>query len=57
MDAENNTEVVLTESLAMDPPASVCGLYLGHPKSAYFAVGKITEDQVYEPHIPPPSCT
>eukprot|EP00049_Salpingoeca_infusionum_P026592 m.26559 g.26559 ORF g.26559 m.26559 type:complete len:1252 (-) comp8846_c0_seq1:700-4455(-) len=39
-------EIELTESLAMMPAASVSGLYLGHPKSAYFAVGKIAEDQV-----------
>ena len=47
MNAEVNTGVQLTESLAMDPAASVCGLYIAHPKSAYFALGKITQDQVY----------
>lgn len=46
MNAEKNAKIVLTESLAMDPPASVCGLYIAHPKSKYFAVGKITVDQV-----------
>ena len=30
----------------MTPPASVSGLYLAHPKSRYFSVGKIGRDQV-----------
>ena len=38
--------ITLTESLAMLPAASVSGLYLAHPQSQYFAVGKITKDQV-----------
>ena len=46
MNAENNAKITLTESLAMDPPASVCGLYIAHPNSKYFAVGKIAVDQV-----------
>ena len=36
----------LTESLAMSPAASVSGLYFAHPKSVYFATGKICKDQV-----------
>uniref|UniRef100_H2Z6R5 Methionine synthase n=1 Tax=Ciona savignyi TaxID=51511 RepID=H2Z6R5_CIOSA len=36
----------LTESLAMDPPASVSGLYFANENAKYFAVGKIDEDQV-----------
>ena len=36
----------LTESLAMTPAASVSGFYLGHPKSCYFNVGKVGEDQL-----------
>jgi 5-methyltetrahydrofolate--homocysteine methyltransferase len=36
----------LTETCAMTPPASVAGLYFGHPESRYFAVGKIARDQV-----------
>jgi 5-methyltetrahydrofolate--homocysteine methyltransferase len=36
----------LTESLAMTPAASVSGFYLAHPKSTYFNVGKVGEDQV-----------
>jgi 5-methyltetrahydrofolate--homocysteine methyltransferase len=38
--------VALTESFAMTPGAAVCGLYLSHPQSAYFGVGKIERDQV-----------
>ena len=38
--------VELTESLAMWPAASVSGYYFGHPKSKYFGLGKIKNDQV-----------
>jgi len=38
--------VKLTESFAMWPGASVCGLYFSHPESHYFGVGKIERDQV-----------
>ncbi len=38
----------LTENLAMDPGASVCGLYLAHPESRYFGVGRIGLDQVVD---------
>jgi 5-methyltetrahydrofolate--homocysteine methyltransferase len=38
--------VRLTESFAMWPGASVCGLYFSHPESYYFGVGKIERDQV-----------
>lgn len=46
LDAEKNTSISLTESLAMYPAASVCGLYFAHPESNYFTVGKIGKDQV-----------
>jgi 5-methyltetrahydrofolate--homocysteine methyltransferase len=36
----------LTESYAMLPAASVSGFYIAHPEAAYFAVGKIGEDQL-----------
>ena len=36
----------LTESLAMTPAASVSGLYFWNPQSQYFAVGKVTKEQV-----------
>ena len=36
----------LTESFAMNPAASVSGLYFGNPKSIYFDVDNIGRDQV-----------
>jgi 5-methyltetrahydrofolate--homocysteine methyltransferase len=38
--------VSLTEHGAMVPPASVSGLYIGHPEARYFNVGRIGRDQV-----------
>ncbi|UCH29962.1 MAG: methionine synthase [Myxococcales bacterium] len=38
--------ISLTEHFAMRPGASVSGIYLGHPKSRYFAVGPIDREQV-----------
>lgn len=46
LDAEANTGVKLTESLAMFPASSVSGWYFGHPESKYFGVGQILKDQV-----------
>ncbi|MCP2678106.1 methionine synthase [Maricaulaceae bacterium NA33B04] len=46
LDAPARTGITLTESFAMSPAASVSGLYLAHPDSAYFAVGRIMRDQV-----------
>ncbi len=43
---EAATGVKLTESFAMWPGASVCGVYFSHPQSHYFGVGKIERDQV-----------
>ena len=40
--------IELTESLAMSPAASVSGLYFAHPKSTYFATGKLNKDQVVD---------
>ncbi len=36
----------LTESYAMTPPASVSGIYLSHPQSKYFNIGRLGRDQV-----------
>jgi 5-methyltetrahydrofolate--homocysteine methyltransferase len=44
--AEEAAGMQLTESFAMTPAASVCGLYFGHPESRYFAVDRITREQV-----------
>jgi 5-methyltetrahydrofolate--homocysteine methyltransferase len=46
LDPERRTGMELTESFAMWPGASVCGLYFSHPESHYFGVGKIERDQV-----------
>lgn len=50
LDAENNSGIKLTESMAMYPAASVCGLYFSHPQAKYFNVGKIEKDQVLDYH-------
>ena len=46
LEVERHTEMVLTESLAMWPAASVSGFYFAHPEAKYFGVGKIDRDQV-----------
>jgi 5-methyltetrahydrofolate--homocysteine methyltransferase len=46
LDASSRIGVHLTDTLAMDPAASICGLYFAHPQSRYFAVGRLTRDQV-----------
>jgi 5-methyltetrahydrofolate--homocysteine methyltransferase len=46
LDSERTIGVRLTESFAMWPGASVCGLYFSHPESHYFGVGRIERDQV-----------
>ena len=40
------TGIALTETFAMYPAASVCGLYFAHPESHYFAVSSVGKDQV-----------
>lgn len=46
LNATENTGISLTESLAMNPAASVCGWYIAHPESQYFGLGKIQRDQL-----------
>jgi 5-methyltetrahydrofolate--homocysteine methyltransferase len=46
LNATENVGIELTESLAMNPPASVCGWYIAHPQSHYFGIGKIGRDQL-----------
>jgi 5-methyltetrahydrofolate--homocysteine methyltransferase len=46
LNAPENADMLLTESFAMLPAASVSGFYFSHPESTYFAVGKIGQDQV-----------
>jgi len=50
LNVEENIQIKLTESLAMYPASSVCGLYIAHPEAKYFNVGKIGKDQVYDYH-------
>jgi 5-methyltetrahydrofolate--homocysteine methyltransferase len=45
LDAAAQTGIELTESYAMNPPASVSGLYFANPAAHYFGVGKIERDQ------------
>jgi 5-methyltetrahydrofolate--homocysteine methyltransferase len=46
LQAGEATGITLTESFAMYPAASVCGLYFAHSESRYFAVSSIGKDQV-----------
>ena len=46
LDAGEMAGMQLTNSFAMTPASSVSGLYLSHPDSTYFAVGRILRDQV-----------
>ena len=46
LQAERRTGVKLTESYAMWPGSSVCGLYFSHPQAHYFGVAKVERDQV-----------
>ncbi|MCG8607468.1 methionine synthase, partial [bacterium] len=46
LQVEKNIGITLTESLAMLPAASVCGIYFAHPQAKYFSVGQIGKDQV-----------
>jgi 5-methyltetrahydrofolate--homocysteine methyltransferase len=46
LDAETNAGMRLTESYAMLPAASVCGLLFAHPQARYFAIDRITREQV-----------
>jgi 5-methyltetrahydrofolate--homocysteine methyltransferase len=50
LDVQANTGMLLTESFAMWPGASVSGLYFAHPDSRYFSLGKIGRDQVIDYH-------
>ncbi|WP_076790694.1 methionine synthase [Chlorobium sp. KB01] len=46
LNAEVSTGITLTETFAMNPAASVSGLYFAHPAAKYFMLGKIGRDQV-----------
>ncbi len=46
LSAPDQTEITLTDSMAMLPAASVSGYYFAHSEAAYFGLGKISKDQV-----------
>ena len=46
LEAEARIGMRLTESCAMQPAASVSGLYFSHPDSQYFVVGRVGLEQV-----------
>jgi 5-methyltetrahydrofolate--homocysteine methyltransferase len=46
LDVTEKTGIVLTESCAMYPAASVSGWYYANPKAKYFGLGQIEKDQV-----------
>jgi len=48
LNAQHNTGIELTESMAMLPASSVSGYYFSNPESQYFGLGKISKDQVQD---------
>jgi len=44
----SKTGITLTENGAMTPTASVAGMYIAHPQSKYFMIGKITDEQLHD---------
>ncbi|GAA5521814.1 methionine synthase [Aliifodinibius salicampi] len=46
LDVEEEAGIYLTEHFAMNPAASVSGLYFAHPDSTYFNVGNLGKDQI-----------
>lgn len=46
LETEERIGITLTESMAMNPPSSVSGVYFGHPQSRYFTLGRIGRDQI-----------
>ncbi|MDE5813798.1 MAG: dihydropteroate synthase, partial [Muribaculaceae bacterium] len=46
LEPESGRRVSLTENGAMSPSSTVSGLYIAHPDSRYFLIGKIGQDQI-----------
>jgi len=46
MNVTEKTGIKLTESAAMHPASSVCGIYFANPEARYFGIGKIGDDQL-----------
>ncbi|MCM1355638.1 MAG: methionine synthase [Staphylococcus sp.] len=38
--------ISLTPNGAMEPSATVCGLYIAHPEATYFLIGPVADDQI-----------
>jgi 5-methyltetrahydrofolate--homocysteine methyltransferase len=45
LDATQHIGVRLTESFAMDPPSSVCGMLIGGENLRYFGLKQVSEEQ------------
>ena len=48
LNAEKETGVTLTSSMAMNPPSSVSGLFIFNEKSKYFDLGPLNKDQIVD---------
>ncbi len=46
LDIKNNSKMQLTESYAVSPASSVTGWYFSHPKSKYFSISQISNEQL-----------
>ena len=46
LEADERSEVTLTDSYAMYPASSVSGFYFAHPDARYFGTGRIGQNQV-----------
>jgi 5-methyltetrahydrofolate--homocysteine methyltransferase len=46
LEPDQKAGIQITENFAMWPGSSVSGLYFSHPRSRYFAVGKLGHDQI-----------
>ena len=48
LDPKREAGITLTESLAMEPAASVCAIVFPHADAKYFSVGTLAKDQVLD---------
>lgn len=48
LSVQENTGMILTESMAMYPAASVSGYYFSHPQAKYFGLGNVSKDQIVD---------
>ena len=46
MKIAEQTDITLTDSLAMNPASSVSGIYFANPNAHYFSVDELCKDQV-----------